>query len=152
MNILAIDPGSLCGWALLTHGNVESGVQDFTLKRGESKGMRFFNFRTWIARMLRRAKIDLVIYEQAHLRGGAATDVGVGFTTRIQEECDMCDVKYTPIHSATLKKFATGSGRANKELMLGKAREKWGDLIEDHNEADALWILEWARKEYGKLK
>lgn len=131
---------------------MESGVQDFTLKRGESKGMRFFNFRTWLARMLKRIPKLIVIYEQSHHRGGPATDVGVGMTTRIQEECELFDVEYTPIHSAMLKKFATGKGNAPKERMLQLAREKWGDLIEDDNEADARWMLEWARKEYGKLK
>ena len=73
--------------------------------------------------------------------------VGVGMVTRIQEECEIRDLKYTPIHSATLKKFATGSGRASKEAMLEIARDRWGVHIADDNEADALWLMEYARKE-----
>ena len=148
MNILAIDSGTKTGWATWIHGSYDSGVQDFSLKRGESAGMRFFNFRSWLNRMLNKFKIDIVIYEQPHHRGGAATMVGVGLVTRIQEECDIREIQYTPLHSATLKKFATGEGRASKDLMLLLARKKWGDLVADDNEADALWLMEYARKEF----
>lgn len=152
MNILAIDCGTKTGWAISCNGMVESGVQDFTLKRGESAGMRFFNFRIWLKRMLNKFPIKLVVYEQAHHRGGAATMVGVGMVTRIQEECDIRELKYTPIHSATLKKFATGSGRASKESMLSRAREEWGVHVIDDNEADALFLMDYARKEICDVK
>jgi len=148
INILSIDSGTKTGWATLIHGSIDSGVQDFSLKRGESAGMRFFNFRSWLNRMLNKFKVDIVIYEQAHHRGGPATMIGVGLVTRIQEECDIREIQYMPLHSATLKKFATGKGNASKELMLKSARETWGDLVADDNEADALWLMEYARKEF----
>jgi len=156
MNILAIDPGSLCGFASsLKHGIngiIESGVIDFSLKRGESRGMRYVRFRAWLKEIIDLTKPDLIIYEMAHHRGGFATEVMIGMTTRIMETCEEMGVEYTSIHSATLKKFAIGKGKALKEQMLLLARKKWGDLIEDDNEADARWMLEWACKEYGKLK
>ena len=49
MNILAVDPGSKLGWALqMGAGAVESGVEDFSLRRGESPGARFLRFRRWL--------------------------------------------------------------------------------------------------------
>ena len=149
MNILAIDVGSKTGWAVHCNGMEESGVQDFSLKRGESAGMRFFNFRVWLNRMLNKMPIKMVIYEMAHHRGGAATMVTVGMVTRIQEECELRDVEYMKLHSASLKKFATGRGNANKEEMLRAARAKWGHMVIDDNEADALFLMDYARKEYS---
>lgn len=147
MNILAIDCGSRCGFASLMNGRTESGVIEFALKRGESPGMRFILFNSWLHRILDLIKPDLVVYEMAHQRGGFATEILIGMVTRIQEECLKKEIEYTSIHSMTLKKFATGSGKANKEIMLEKAKEKFKEGIEDHNEADALWMLEYARKE-----
>ena len=73
--------------------------------------------------------------------------VGVGMVTRVQEVCEIFDVKYTPVHSGTLKKFATGKGNASKERMLELAIETWGAQIIDDNEADARWLLYYAQKE-----
>lgn len=148
INVLALDTGTKTGWAVYCNGMTDSGVQDFALKRGESVGMRFFLFRNWLNRMLYKFPVKLVIYEQAHHRGGAATMIGVGMVTRIQEECELHNVEYTPVHSATLKKFAVGHGKASKADMVRKAKERWPEQnIEDDNQADALWLLEYAKKE-----
>ncbi len=149
MNILAIDPGSCCGWASLVDGRIESGVQDFSLKRGESKGIRFLRFNTWLNSMLELVVPHIVVYEMAHFRGGHATEILVGMTTRIEEFCESKGIEYSSVHSATLKKFATGKGRANKEDMIITARVKFNrpDLSSD-DEADALHALAWAREEF----
>lgn len=148
MNILALDTGTKTGWAVYCNGMTDSGVQDFALKRGESVGMRFFLFRNWLNRMLYKFPVKLVIYEMAHHRGGAATMVGVGMVTRIQEECELHNVEYTPVHSGILKKFAIGYGKASKADMVKKAKEKWPEQnIENDDQADALWLLEYAKKE-----
>lgn len=150
--ILAIDPALKTGWAAYTKGIIEHGVQDFSLKRGESRGMIFLNFRKWLEKMFIKLTIlrynGLVIYEMPHHRGGAATEILIGMTTRIQEECDRRGINYTSVHSAHLKKFATGKGNADKDRMLSEARRRFGEYISDHNEADALLMLEWAREEF----
>ena len=44
--ILALDLATKTGWALQDRtGAIASGMQEFSLKRGESKGMRFLRFR-----------------------------------------------------------------------------------------------------------
>ena len=47
-----------------------------------------------------------------------------------------------------LKQFATGSGRAGKEDMIHRATEVFNKRILDDNEADALWLLEYAKEEF----
>ena len=154
MKILALDLATTTGWAFLRGDqySYESGTMTLDLKRGESPGMRFVRFNKWLKEMLDDHTPELVIYEQAHHRGGAATELCVGLVTRVQEACSERSINYQKLHSNTLKKFATGSGRASKDDMLARAREHWGWNIEDHNQADALWLMEWAKKEYGNDK
>lgn len=156
MNILAVDPGSCLGWALKLGRSLESGVEDFSLRRGESPGARFLRFRRWLQDTSALAEaatgegIRLIAYEQPHHRGGHATEVAHGFSTRLQEFAagiDGCDC--VSVHSATLKKAATGSGRAGKSEMIQAARARWGVEPADDNHADALCILAWAIANYG---
>jgi Holliday junction resolvasome RuvABC endonuclease subunit len=148
VKILALDLGTHTGWALLEGGHVESGVQLFDVKRGESPGMRYLRFNRWLEEMAGAdPKPHVIVFEQAHHRGGAATEVAAGFSTRILEFCARHGIEHASVHTATLKKFATGKGNADKEAMLEAARRRFKPDLEDDNEADALWILEWARRE-----
>ena len=149
MNILTIDCGTKTGWASLVNGRIESGVQNFSLKRGESKGIRFLRFNTWLVGMLELVKPHVVVYEMAHFRGGSATEILVGMTTRIEEFCESKKIEYSSVHSATLKKFATGSGRASKQDMMKMASQFFAKTVDSDDEADALLILKWGMKEFG---
>ena len=150
MNILALDCGTKTGWASFADGRIESGVQDFSLKRGESKGIRFLRFNTWLNAMLKLTKSDVVVYEMAHFRGGHATEILVGMTTRIEEFCESNNIEYSSVHSGTLKRFATGKGNASKEALRRAAVQKYKRIVDNDDEADALHILAWAREEFGK--
>jgi Holliday junction resolvasome RuvABC endonuclease subunit len=156
MIILALDCATKTGWALMQDGKlVESGVEKFEAKRGESPGLRFLRFRTFIDRMaglmLERAAAAnvgcVMVYEQAHHRGGSATELCVGMTTRVQEVAAANGIEYATVHTATLKKFATGSGRAGKPEMVEAARKRWGVEPADDNEADALMLAAYTISE-----
>jgi Holliday junction resolvasome RuvABC endonuclease subunit len=148
VKILALDLGTHTGWALSENGHVESGVQVFDVKRGESPGMRYLRFNRWLEEMASSdPRPDVVVFEQAHHRGGAATEVAAGFSTRVLEFCARHGIEHASVHTATLKKFATGKGNADKEQMLEGARRRFKPELADDNEADALWILEYARQE-----
>lgn len=149
MNILALDCATKTGWATLIDGHAESGVQDFTKRRGESNGMLFMNFNKWLSRACSNISLDLIIYEQAHHRGGAATEIGVGLMTRVYEFAEKYHVEYAPVHTNTLKKATTGSGRASKQDMMDWFENTVGRKPIDDNEADARAILEYAIREYG---
>lgn len=154
--ILALDCATKTGWCLLKDGKVyESGVQDFSKTRGESNGAMFLRFRHWLMEMWSRQGelnppgISFVAYEQAHHRGGAATEIAVNLTGRIQEHCEDYGPAYVSVHTGTLKKFASGNGAASKEKMMELAAVILGRQPIDDNEADAVHLALWAWKQYG---
>ena len=149
MNILAIDSAIHTGWAVGNGKHRESGFVEFAAKRGEDPGMRFVRFRLGVREMIEVYDIDLVIYEQAHYRGGAATELCVGFVTRIIEEAARAGIHYTSVHSGELKKWATNNGRAGKEDMIRRAKELYGFPPKNDDHADALLALAWGRERYG---
>ena len=148
--IIALDMATQTGYAANTAPWI-SGSVCFPVKRGESPGMRFIRFRAWLYETLEvmLGEIDLICYEQAHHRGGAATAVCVGMVAILQAFAAEHDIELMTVHTATLKKYATGNGRASKEDMIQAARERFDREIMDDNEADALFILAWAINQVG---
>jgi hypothetical protein len=142
VKILALDLATKSGWAT-TEGH-QSGVQVFDVRRGESPGMRFLRCRAWLGELSQLlGGIDLIVYEQAHHRGGAATACCVGLVSTVLTFAAKHDVETMPVHTAELKKWATGKGNAGKPAMLQAAKDKgWSPA--DDNEADAQLLLEFA--------
>jgi hypothetical protein len=151
MTILALDVGTHCGWAALSGGSISSGCEDFTLKRGDPPGLKFTNFTIWFISRLNKFHPDIVVYEQAHFRGRYATELLVGFTTRIAEYCASRGIEYAGVHSGTLKKWAVGDGRADKRSMMDGASVRIGRKITNEHEADALWLLFYAKARFSEL-
>lgn len=158
MTLLALDLGISTGWALRRHGAggeaIESGVQVFDLRRGESPGMRYVRFRRWLDEMGQDTAAHglLIAYEAAHHRGGAATELLCGLTTRVQEWVAQHPwSEHQAVHSATLKKWVTGRGNADKEAMRAAllSRGWWAAMGRcrtpiDDNEVDAVALLHYA--------
>ena len=170
--ILALDLGTRTGWALAEGGRVESGTQVFDVKRGESPGMRWIRFRRWLAEIAMAEhssgggtidtpgsqrvpyflpRVEMIVWEAAHHRGGAATHVGVNFAGRVEEFCAQNKIEHASVHTATIKKFATGSGRGDKGAMIAAVQRRgWAaHVVEplDDNHADALALLHYALEE-----
>ena len=152
MNILALDCATRTGWATLIDGHIESGVQDFSKRRGESNGMMFLRFQAWLHQAFGTAGINVVAYEQAHHRGGAAVEICVNRTGRAQEFAASIGAETIAPHTATIKKFATGRGNADKEAMMAWFKRETGREAIDDNEADALAILRFVMNEVGALE
>jgi hypothetical protein len=83
----------------------------------------------------------VVVYERPHLRGWAASFSLVGRAAIVEASCSKLGVQAISVHSATIKKYITGSGRATKEDVI-KAVKKRGFKPKDDNAADAiaLWL------------
>ena len=152
MNLLFLDVSSRTGWAALIGGKIiEVGKEVFETQRGESRGMRFMRFRIWVDRITDMVKPNVIGYEQAHYRGGAATELCVGLVTRVQEVAAAKGIEYVPVHSGTLKKFITGSGKGDKTQMMQKIKEMYPEIKEAHTDddiADALAGLTYLKHEY----
>jgi len=153
VNILALDLATKTGWASKYNNYFCSGVQDFSLRRGESPGMKFLRFRRWLEELTAISSYDVIIYEQAISGRTANANVAqtaFGFAAIVQEICAQNAIEHTTVHASTLKKHATGKGNAKKDAMIIAAKEKWPDIqIIDDNHADALHILDYALKTLG---
>jgi Holliday junction resolvasome RuvABC endonuclease subunit len=148
MKILALDMATKTGW--WCNSPLAGGVENFKVRQGDSRGMLFLRFRTWINEMLIRVKPELVVYEEAHRHGKASSEVALGLLSHLQAACEENGgVQYTYCHTNTLKKFATGRGNADKSDMMKAYRERWHHEPQDDNESDARWLLTWAEHEHG---
>jgi hypothetical protein len=151
VNILALDLATTTGWALLEDGHRTSGVQVFDVKRGESPGMRYVRLVRWLAEIAARA--ELIVYEQVvpapKKFGGAMTrEFAYGMVTHVQTFCATRRIEHHPVYPATLKRFVTGSGKANKAAMLAAAlAQGWCPPGTDDNEVDAIALLRYAEAE-----
>ena len=139
MNILALDLATKTGWA---HSGGGSGVQDFAPRRGDSPGMRWVEFQAWLRRILDSCPTDVIAYEQAHHRGGAATHVAHSLIGIVEKVAAERKIELTNRHSKTIKKYATGNGNASKEKMMEAGRKAFCQDFIDDNECDACWLLE----------
>lgn len=149
MKILALDLATKTGFAT-NFPTRESGVVKFDVKRGESPGMRYIRFVSWLREMISMVQPDLIVSEKAHHRGGAATEVAAGFATHLQSTvADIGNLETTTVHTGTVKKFATGKGNSGKPAMMAAFEKKYGRAPVDDNEADACFILGWAEEEFG---
>lgn len=148
MKILSLDLATRTGWA--TNSPECSGVDVFDVRRGESPGTRYLRFTSWLREKIRIIEPGIIVYEQAHHRGGAATEIAAGFSTHLQSTCAELGVEFASVHTATVKKFAGVKGNAPKEVMMAAYRGKWGKDPIDDNECDARWILEYAKAMYGR--
>ncbi len=149
MKILAIDPGTSCGFALLDGTTIASGVWDISIKRDESRGMRLIRLRNKLNEV---GKVDLLAFEVSknHMSSLAA-EVSGEIRGLLTTWCHDNAVEYIGVHYSLIKKFASGKGNANKEQMMKIAEEKFNKKIEFSDEADALLLLAYMRENYGKF-
>ncbi len=148
MNILALDCASKTGFATQIDGVIESGVQDFTKRRGETNGILFMRFNKWLNDMQSLAEFDVIVAEKAHHRGGAATEIGVGLFTRAMEFAAKVNAEFMPVHSGSLKKFYVGKGNCSKPEMMKVFEERCGRKAISSDEADAHGLLMFAKEEF----
>lgn len=153
MKILAIDPATACGWA---HSNGASGVWDLSMRRDESSGMRLLRLQGKLAEINELVGVAVVYYEAARnaapkMQGSLV--VGAELQATIKLWCESNHVEFCGVSPSTIKKHATGKGNASKQKMIEAAEQKWPDIsIQDDNQADALWILDYAKLMLGDEK
>ncbi len=153
MRVVAIDPGTQCGYAFTDDGRAHaefSGVWNLKPKRFEGGGMRFLRMRKYFDELtlsypLGSGKNVMVVFEEVRRhRGTDAAHIYGGIIAIIASACELNDIPYQGIPVGTIKKHATGKGNANKKAMVEAAQAKFGPEVTDDNRADALWILDYA--------
>lgn len=145
--ILALDLATITGWAIVYGGNVyESGVWDLGAERGAWH--YGFLFQALYRKLDEHAKPGTQLaYELAHHRAGPATRIGVGLNATVLLFAARRDMEPPiSVHTATLKKWAVGDGRAGKDQVKAWARVRLGREPIDDNEADAVAVGLWAER------
>ncbi|WP_367126137.1 hypothetical protein [Ralstonia sp. CP] len=146
-NVLALDLGTQCGWAVATRdGKFSSGSDRFDPKRCGGPGKRWLSFREFLTARAREAGgIQAVYYEdvKAHGPGVQAAHVYGGFLAVLELWCAANNIPLHGVGVGTIKKHATGRGNAKKPDMIAAA-QALGVRVVDDNHADAVALLAYA--------
>ena len=74
---------------------------------------------------------------------------------RIREELERLrtedNIPWLEVPPSQLKKFATGQGNANKEIILQQVYKRWGVEFSDNNQADAYVLAQIGRAYLGGM-
>jgi Holliday junction resolvasome RuvABC endonuclease subunit len=114
--------------------------------------MRLLRLRGKLQEIKNNAGVDLIIFEAArHAAPGMAGAVVVQSEIQgvIKLWAEENKIPYRGFSPSEVKKRATGKGNANKQAVMDAAKEHWGRLISDDNEADALWLLVLGQETLG---
>lgn len=148
--ILALDLGTTTGWALQTqYGEIVSGSKSFK-PHMRSSGYRFNLFLKWLNETkTEHGPIIAVHFEQVRRHAGTkAAHIYGAFWGLLDAWCDSHLIPCHGTDVGTIKKHATGSGRADKAAMIEAARAKGFKPVDD-NQADSLALLDYAVKVLG---
>ena len=150
--VLALDLGTVTGWAARTDGRVVSGVVDFRPRRFEGGGMRYLRFRRWLTETKAAAgDIEEIVFEEVRgHRGVDAAHAYGGFLATLTAWAEHHQIPYRGVPVGTIKRHVVGKGNASKQVVMEAVRALGHDP-EDHNEADAIAILLWAEANGGAL-
>lgn len=137
--ILGIDLGRRFGWAVLDSQGRHLAGGSIRLEK-EHMGQRLVELANHIHRIGMAYKVDAVVVEEPPYVQNAAThrDLSAYWGVVLVEAEDRL-VPYTDVAVGTLKKFATGDGRASKKDMRHAFEEHFGSVPDDDNHADAAF-------------
>lgn len=134
------------GWAAGTaEGPLACGLISVSPRRFDSLGSRYLRFEKGVREKISLYQPALVVLEEHRAHSGVQAAQVLGACTAILMKCcDESGVPYMAVPVPTLKKHATGTHRASKELMVAVARKKYPAMhVTDDNVADALHMMAW---------
>lgn len=130
--LVALDVGTKCGVATF-------GLEGELLKRYtfvSDRGAQAQNLFNLLRGFLTPNMV--VAWEQPFgIYGAQVTQRMVG---AILCACELIGCDDVPVNLITVKKHATGDGRASKEMMIAAAEAQWGGEDWDEHQADAAWV------------
>lgn len=151
MNILALDLGTTTGCAHVGEAGVISNWS-WNLRGGrfEGGGMRYVRFEQHLAETARCAQdaLQAIFFEEVRRHSGTdAAHVYGGLLAVLTAFAEKNHIPYIGVPVGTIKRHATGKGNASKDDMMIAAVDRGWDPADD-NEADALWLLDYATHTY----
>lgn len=140
-HILSLDIATHCGY-YSTHA---AGTWDFTQKTGKSAIEQHLNFYNTLVDFIQKYNIKLIIAEDVNVKGQF---IGMrklsefrGILYLICAQLGLPEPKF--INVSTVKKWATGDGKADKEKMIEFCKKRWNIEPVDDNMADATHIFKY---------
>ncbi|WP_342270112.1 crossover junction endodeoxyribonuclease RuvC [Rickettsia endosymbiont of Orchestes rusci] len=150
--ILALDLGTVTGWALQNkNNNIISGTENFKTNSFEGGGMVFLRFKKWLVDLKNsEGGFDEIYFEQVRSHKGveAAHKYG-GFLAHLTAFCEHHQIAYKGVPVGTIKKHITGKGNATKYAVIDAVKSK-GFSPKDDNEADSLALLHCVLAKYNR--
>ena len=142
--VLALDLATKTGFAVQRKdGTIRSGMVTLPPASKTPTGERLNRFRAWLTDTKNKHdNIDFVVWEQPVVRHVKAVAPLFQLVGTVCSWAEHHGIGYANdgVASATIKKFATGRGNAEKSEMI-EAAKRLGFNITDDNEADALHLL-----------
>lgn len=147
--ILGLDLASKTGWA---HSNGNGGVIDLRNKE-KDWGQMAVKFHSNLSFIIESDKPDRIISELPPNRLlGAARMILLGLHWQARGIAKSYGIPFSNVAVPTLKKWATGSGKADKKEMIRAACDLgWQQPIDD-NHADAILICKWGEECFKESK
>lgn len=151
--IMAVDLGTVTGWATRIAGCIQSGTVSFRPSRYDGGGMRYLRFQAWLDDVATQAPdLSAIYFEEVrrHIGTDAAHIYG-GLLATLTAWCEQRGIAYQGVPVGTIKKFIAGKGNADKQAVIGAVRTRGYKPVDD-NEADAIAILLWAIETRGGVR
>jgi len=164
--ILALDLGTTTGWAYRSRsGGITAGswllmTDEAITKAAKTRMDRRLDARipvlhsklvsVWRDQTLNEPgfenPVDFLVFEDVQFsRYTKQTQLWASFRAVVWLYCRNYNIQVDCCPVTTLKKFGTGSGKANKDFMMQEAARLFPNVpIVDDNCADALHLLQWA--------
>lgn len=150
MIILALDPANVTG-AALSNGTQTVYCRWELVEPHKPNEHRLLVLYNRVRQAIEDNGVELIAFEEASF-GSINPDVQAKHNELrgiIKLAAAEAGVKTVGYHPTTIKKFATGDGRAGKPQMIRAAETLLGLDTDDDNIADAAFILAMAQQGYG---
>ena len=146
MKIIAFDLGRNFAFA---HNRTKVPVTHLEILKGETRAHRLGYLNEFLTKLFydyRRRTMpgfDIAVYETPFARGRDATRSLWGIAGIIEACATNAGLPVVDVAVPTIKKFATGHGKASKDDMIAAAR-RMGYKGSNEHEADAVCLLRYA--------
>lgn len=145
--VAALDIATHTGFYCLN----ERGTWDFTESMRRNNNKQHKAFRDTLIDFIQRNNIKQIVAEDVSVNNHFTDTRKLSeFRGILLEVCDTLDLPEPVfVNPTTVKKFATGDGRAKKDKMIEFCKLRWQIEPGDDNEADAIHIFYFYIKRFN---